>query len=76
MKKIQIKLSCKGRDDDLHRLDMYDVPLLLHGFWSMHHAQGGEGKAEFRAKRVVSAKGILKRYLMEKILIKNANKQD
>ncbi|WP_226564488.1 DUF7946 domain-containing protein [Shewanella chilikensis] len=46
--------------------------------WSMHHAQGGEGegKVEFHAKRVVSAKGILKRYLVEKVLIKqNANKK-
>lgn len=46
--------------------------------WSMHHAQGGEGegKVEFHAKRVVSAKGILKRYLVEKVLIQqNAKKQ-
>lgn len=46
--------------------------------WSMHHAQGGEseGKVEFHARKVVSAKGILKRYLVEKVLIKqNTNKQ-
>ncbi|WP_221801652.1 hypothetical protein [Oceanobacter mangrovi] len=46
--------------------------------WSMHHAQGGEGegKIEFHARKVVSAKGTLKRYLVEKVLRKkNANKQ-
>lgn len=45
--------------------------------WSMHHAQGSEreGKIEFHARKVVSAKGILKRYLVEKVLIKqNANR--
>jgi len=38
--------------------------------WSMHHAQGGEGegKIEFHARRVLSAKGTLKRYLIEKVL--------
>lgn len=46
--------------------------------WSMHYAQGGdgEGKIELHARRVVSAKGTLKRYLVEKVLRKqNANKQ-
>lgn len=39
--------------------------------WSMHHAQDAEhgGKVELHARRVVSAKGILKRYLVEKVII-------
>ncbi|MPW27917.1 hypothetical protein F9L16_02770 [Agarivorans sp. B2Z047] len=39
--------------------------------WSMHYAQGeeGEGKIEFEARRVTSAKGILKRYLVDKVNI-------
>ncbi|WP_462183064.1 DUF7946 domain-containing protein [Pseudoalteromonas maricaloris] len=42
--------------------------------WSMHHAQGGEGegKIEFHARKVVSAKGSLKRYLVDKVLIKQS----
>ena len=46
--------------------------------WSMHYAQGGEGegKIELHARKVVSAKGTLKRYLVEKVLrVKSANKQ-
>jgi hypothetical protein len=44
--------------------------------WSMHHAQGGvgEGKIELHARRVVSAKGVLRRYLVEKVnIIKNTS---
>jgi hypothetical protein len=47
--------------------------------WSMHYAQGGEseGKIEFHAKRVISAKGTLKRYLVEKVIAKKkTNKQN
>ncbi|EKO3395749.1 hypothetical protein KW453_20110 [Vibrio fluvialis] len=42
--------------------------------WSMHHAQSGEGegKIEFHARKVVSAKGTLKRYLVEKVIMKKA----
>ena len=45
--------------------------------WSMHHAQSGEGegKIEFHARRVLSAKGILKRYLIEKALVKKSAKK-
>jgi len=36
--------------------------------WSMHHAQNGDGgKLKFEIKRVTSAKGIIKRYLVSKV---------
>jgi hypothetical protein len=39
--------------------------------WSMHYAQGDEngGKIELHARRVLSAKGVLKRYLVDKITV-------
>jgi hypothetical protein len=39
--------------------------------WSMHHAQGDDngGKIELHARRIMSAKGILKRYLVEKVTV-------
>ena len=36
--------------------------------WSMHHAQSGNGgKLELEVKRILSAKGIIKRYLVYKV---------
>ncbi|EHU4841368.1 TPA: hypothetical protein KDX74_004588 [Vibrio parahaemolyticus] len=39
--------------------------------WSMHYAQDGQhgGKIELHARRVMSAKGILKRYLVDKVIL-------
>ncbi|ELI5391747.1 hypothetical protein RRJ89_004353 [Vibrio parahaemolyticus] len=43
--------------------------------WSMHHAQSGigEGKIELQARRVVSAKGTLKRYIVDQVTVHNAS---
>ena len=36
--------------------------------WSLHHAQEeGEGKISLDVKRVVSAKGVIRRYLVQKV---------
>lgn len=69
-------LSGIGRlyDDELERT----VPFMIHDdvtsrqkqllTWSMHHAQNGDGgKLDFEVKRVRTAKGVIKRYLVHNV---------
>lgn len=41
--------------------------------WSMHHAQNGNGgKVELKIQRVMSAKGVVKRYFIHNVKILNS----
>ena len=71
-------LSGVGRfyDDSLERTVSFKINENLSSSqrrritWSLHHAQNiGEGKLRLEAKRVVSAKGVIRRYLIEKVHI-------
>ncbi len=60
MKQIQIKLSYNGSDKDLHRLDMYDAFMSLHGFARAiaitTHALLNDGDVKRKGNRASGAK--------------------
>lgn len=60
MKTIKIKLSYQGGDADLHRLDMYDASLSLHGFARAvaitTHALLNDGDVKRKGNRANGAK--------------------
>ncbi|MBY7704251.1 hypothetical protein JIY74_28830 [Vibrio harveyi] len=60
MKQIQIKLSYNGGDADLHRLDMYDASMSLHGFARAiaitTHALLNDGDVKRKGNRASGAK--------------------
>lgn len=69
-------LSGIGRfyDDELEKTVSFKMPENASSSqkrritWSLHHAQEeGEGKIQLDVKRVVSAKGAIRRYLVEKV---------
>lgn len=69
-------LSGIGRfyDDELQHTVSFKIPddasssLKRKITWSLHHAQEeGKGKLKLEVKRVVSAKGIVRRYLIQKV---------